>query len=643
MANINYFSDTVNYIVRSGDFSGKFKPNLNGRKLTDESYKIYQKGFETQEKADNWLKNNAKFKDEKKSGKDKGDGKKDSGPKFQTTTWQGPPLATPSSSSSSKPVIDVTSPQWNDNFNRLVSQLATNTEIIGKKVGEKHKFYLGNGKSEERALTQQDIDKALSLAENQEFQLNEMRGQREAYLKSKGKSNRKSIDEKLDEAQKNYTINEYARANEARNSDLNLKISRDSRANIAETAELGAKISKETANAKEDNLRGTKAQSEEKGIKHQDEKDDAKHELWRESNKNGYVKTYGKLLDKEVGSAFDVAGDLYDTVTSKAGQLDKRIFGDVTIGKTSKSKKALEKMGGVNKSVYDSLIAGNTLTKEQYDSLTDKQKKYYDKAAKADEDARTTRRARSIKNAVQTTGDVIGATKDTISSKSRARTLAERGIVGEKRRDARIAYALGDRSLFTKLAAGKSLGSKNAFTRFVGKFPAWATYGRRENKNRKNYAKQLAYNAGFSEGEVGMVLGLLSSHDFSDNEEMHGEGWQYREYPELAKLIEDDKYEKMDADLIEKGEFSELDQVDEVAPEAPVVDSSEIAQHTQTSQQDEVSVSSILNKNYYEASPVEKRFQEMVARGFSQDEEKVNSYENFLEKFSESADTVRRV
>lgn len=608
MANINYFSDTVNYIVRSGDFS--FNPKPEDYEDAP-GFKPRKKGYTDKEE---FLKVKENYKKNSQGGGKKDDKGKGGG-NTNTATWS-PQFM--SSAPNPKKTIDVTTVDFKNRFEGLNASLARALEVNDKGVGAQHTFTDSKGRSYSRKITAGDIEVANNTIANSRQQLNLMNAQRVEALKNltsnASEEELAKLRSELEKAKINYDINEVGRQSKYQDSKLDDALNQHTN-NIFNRNSEGAN-------------KRAKLDAETNQVNRQDEKEGAKHELWQKAHKQGYVKTYGKLLDKEVGSAFDVAGDLYDTVTSKAGKLDKRIWKE---SESEKGKKLREKA--------DNLV--NLWGDEE--ALKKKQEALRKKADKADEDARTTRRARSIKNAVQTTGDVIGATKDTISSKSRARTLAERGLVGEKRRDARIAYALGDRSLFTKLAAGKSLGSKNAFTRFVGKFPAWVTYGRRENKNRKNYAKQLTYNAGFSEGEVGIVLGLLSSHDFSDNEEMHGEGWQYREYPELAKIVEDDKYEKMDADLIEKGEFSELDQVDEVAPEAPIVDSSEIAQHTQTSQQDEVSLSSILNKNYYEASPVEKKFQEMIARGFSQDEEKVNSYENFLEKFSESADTVRRV
>ena len=274
-----------------------------------------------------------------------------------------------------------------------------------------------------------------------------------------------------------------------------------------------------------------------------------------------------------------------------------------------------------------------------------REKRLLRKAAEAD----STQRFQKRQAAIGTTKDIFGAVKDTVSSKSRARTLAERGTVGEKRREARIAYALGDRSLMTKLAAGKSFGSRNAFTKTVGKLPGYLMFGRREDKNRKNYARQLAYGGMFS--ELGSRLACMSamSMDFDDTLVAHtGEGWQYSEYPELAKILDDDKYEKLDAKVLESGEFSEptikktdFDDLDgnTTPPDGRIIPSDSLRPG-----REEVTVDNILNKNYYQAPALEKKFQEMLARGFSEEQsDGPTPYENFLNKFSDSAESLRKI
>lgn len=571
MANMNYFSDTVNSIVRSGDFSGKDHGNIPFTDAQKKNVPDYAKNYtfkSTQER------------DKKYSQLQGKGGKKDKGKGTQTQTQ------------SSRP-----------NF---IQGLDSVDESRVPEYAAKADFYNKDAQTVEYVT-----EDGTAIPNTTSSLLGK-------YYTSKVKAATSKYD---------FISGSYRRQTQLDNSKL-------------ETAK-----SEDKATQAENKLKKTRSKIERRVAKDAEKDRQSKRE-------KGVLGFYAGRLNTNVGSVLDSASTLYDTIDSGLGKLDTQIFGPSTVGKTSKSRKAVDKIleakpstGPVDSGVYASLAKGKTLTSEEYDLLNSKQKKLYDKAAKSDEDARTTARSRKIRSAVQTTGDVVGAAKDTISSKSRARTLAERGLVGEKRRDARIAYALGDRSLGTKLAAGRSLGSKNAFTRFIGRFPAWATYGRRENKNRKNYAKQLAYSGGFSEGEIGVVLGLLTSHDFSENEDLMnkttGEGWQYREYPELVKLIDDDKYEKMDQSLIEKGEFSELDQVDETPQDAPIVNSSDIAQHTATSEIGEVSISNILNKNYYEASPLEKKFQEMAARGFSEDEPR--TYEDLLQTISDGADMMRRV
>ena len=381
------------------------------------------------------------------------------------------------------------------------------------------------------------------------------------------------------------------------------------------------------ADRKEHGARGKKADLEGAQYDRQNEAEVRKHADAMDRAKRGTVAHYGdKILRNidatsgRVGGVISGAADIWENTANAVKAADRRLF-DVDKSKVKgyvKHSKKAEEL----RSLADKASEG-----DYKNNLLEKAERAEDKANEKYETARAQKRQESLKTA----SNVFGSLKDTLSSKSRARTLAERGQAGVKRREAQIAYAMGDHSFFTKLAAGKSFGSRNAFTRAIGKIPGWLMYGRKEGKARKNYATQLAYG-GFSEGAT---LAQTMIHDFSDfddlMEQTTGEGWQYREYPELAKILDDDKYEKLDQKMMESGEFSEGE--GETPPDG-IIDSDSLRPG-----REEVTVNDILSKNYYTASPVEKKFQEMIARGFS--ESNSTPYENFLQSFSDSADDMR--
>lgn len=411
--------------------------------------------------------------------------------------------------------------------------------------------------------------------------------------------------------QAHYQAKSYARQNRYDENKVEDEIAKLKSGGLQRDAEAAKKIA-------ESNLGATQADIQSGILKDKDQD--------RQERRDKGLIGYGlDKVSKNVGAYNSKVGGLIggatDAILFTAGAIkeaDQRLWKPEASKKGDKYREKAKNPAEITK-----IIGG--------EHLKNKKARYLEKAAEADETARAKRRAESFK----TGSNVLGAVKDSLSSKSRARTLAERGTAGVKRRDAQIAYALGDHSFFTKLAAGKSFGSRNAFTRTLGKLPGYLTYGRKEAKARKNYATQLSYG-GFSEGQK---LALSVIHNFSEDdplmEQTTGEGWQFREYPDLAKIVDDDKYEKLDAQLIEKGEFSENDlDMGQTPPDGRVIDSDSLRPG-----REEVTVENILNKNYYQASPLEKKFQEMLARGFSESD--TNPYEEFLQAFSDSADSVR--
>ena len=245
-----------------------------------------------------------------------------------------------------------------------------------------------------------------------------------------------------------------------------------------------------------------------------------------------------------------------------------------------------------------------------------------EKAAEKDADALSQARYGAVVGTVNTGKDMLGAVKDAVSAKSRAQTVAMYGQEGIQQRNARIAYALGDRSLTTKIAAGKV--GKNTITHFLGKHLLTNTIGG-GNKVKRNVRN---YYRGFSED----VANYISFSEGPTLEETSGEGWQEYEWGALSSILDKiEEYQKLDQKLLEQGEFSEES---ETPTDGRVILDSRTLR---PGYNDEVTVDDILTKNYYEASDIEKKFQEMITKGFSQDP----TYESYLESLSSEADMMR--
>lgn len=533
-------------------------------------------------------------------------------------------VSTPSSPVTKQRPTDVTTKDWKSEYQRISNLVGSNQYLSGIKLGGKyqvsHLDKKGNRVVEERTMTQDVLDKANRDLKAYQDQLGILDQQVQDYkdYHSKKHSRKKS---KLESAVDQFNLERLNRANDLEVSAAEVQRARDAQSKVRIISETGTKIAEDAAKASGYNLEKAKNVAETNKV------NDSEADR-QQRRKQGTVAYYMGKLGKNIGGYTDNVGniiggaaDAWTATTDAVKAADRRIF-TVDRSKLNKvTKLDLKKDALLNKAA-------------SYEEGSKEQDKYLRKAERAEEKANEkyeTARAQKRADSFKTAGNVFGSIKDTLSSKSRARTLAERGQAGVKRREAQIAYAMGDHSFFTKLAAGKSFGSKNAFTRAIGKIPGWMVYGRKENKARKNYATQLSYG-GFS---VGADMAQTMIHDFSDfddlMEQTTGEGWQYREYPELAKILDDDKYEKLDQKVMESGEFSEGE--GETPPDG-IIDSDSLRPG-----REEVTINDILSKNYYTASPVEKKFQEMIARGFS--ESNSNPYENFLQSFSDNADTMR--
>lgn len=246
---------------------------------------------------------------------------------------------------------------------------------------------------------------------------------------------------------------------------------------------------------------------------------------------------------------------------------------------------------------------------EEYNKWSEKAvvnaQKDYEKAVALDEEQRNQAAFNKMKKGVGAVKDTSGAILDAVSSKHAAKTARERGAGGVKARDARIAYMLGDRSLGTKVMSGKLFKGSNFVTRFA-------------NKKINKAAIRHYNNKGFSEGTTAdeidarrdyesQVIAFILNKDYS----------KFEDFSEIARPTVV-KQSKVGMEKLDTGEA--------------LVDAAELPYIKEGS-----GISNpmdILEKNYYMASPEEKRFQESLTMGFSEDDSNGNEYEKTLESLS---------
>lgn len=221
------------------------------------------------------------------------------------------------------------------------------------------------------------------------------------------------------------------------------------------------------------------------------------------------------------------------------------------------------------------------------------------------------------------TVDVATGLKDFVSEKSLAKRIQKEGYEGIARRNARIKYMLGDRSWKTKALSGHGT---NIIQRVQGKQAA-----RKQVQNTKNYFKQFS-----EEPSSKLESALVNFSELIETlEESSGIEGKMKEYQTMYDILNMD-FESLDQKLIEEGQFSEG--VSDV--ETPV-DGRPVNPDALKIGDGELTLADVLNKNFYEAPVEEKKFQEMVARGFSEDENTSNDYESFLGRISTEADSFR--
>lgn len=332
------------------------------------------------------------------------------------------------------------------------------------------------------------------------------------------------------------------------------------------------------------------------------------------------------------------------------------------------SDEELKKLANSNKIVSDAKKVTDT---DKIESDKKTLNKIEDLGAKEQEEIRSGR-AQAL---IQKGRDVANAGSvglDTISSKHRAQTVREKGLTGLKQKQAKLAYALGDRSFGTKFFAGKLAGPKI----FGGFNPFNLATNLKVHSNQKSYAKSLRYGGSFSENDKNNLSAILAM-DFSvpeDNqEEQNTSGtipmrWQPEEYAKLKILLDADFEAIDDAVLKEQNDFSvddtklrsllEIDFSSNDETETSTEDSTSTgedgtAENLEGEQVDEEdlsidysnldkeSVVNLLNTSFYTVKDKEKKLQETIAKGFSAEED--NSYNDFLEEASFISDSFNGV
>lgn len=221
------------------------------------------------------------------------------------------------------------------------------------------------------------------------------------------------------------------------------------------------------------------------------------------------------------------------------------------------------------------------------------------KAAQKDKETRNQIAFRKGANIVQGTKDVTGSALSLVSSTHAAKEARRIGAGGVQARNARVAYLLGDRSLGTKVMSGHLFKGDNAVSRFV-------------NRKVTRGAVKTVNNRGFSDD-----LDLLKLREAEAISYMLTKDYtQFEDFSEIARPTVV-KTSKIGKEELGNGKVLS-DEVD-----IPYV-------KEQSMLTDPVD---LLEKNYYQASPEEKKFQESLFIGFSEESDGGN-YEKTLESLS---------
>ena len=342
------------------------------------------------------------------------------------------------------------------------------------------------------------------------------------------------------------------------------------------------------------------------------------------SNKAGDIL---KARDKNIESQHKSYESAKKDAETQAKNIRTRLEYDVRTAK--ENKESVEERAGEN---YETSKAkAKDKLERQKDKLDSKFQAKIGEARFKDKEIENQMAFDKLKGSVQTTSDVAKAGLALISKKARRKQLEEEGVDAVNARNARIAYALGDRSLQTRLAAGK-VSPLNSLLHPIQSY----------KRHQINSNIRANRNVGFSENpEI--------------TEYYSGEGWKEKENEAIARLLDID-YSKLE----EQQNFAELrpsqnysqsligtEKLIDDSSDSPsktinsVVETTAIPNHLKES--DVTKISEVLEKSYYSPSPAEKFLQEKLSRGFSENEKIDMEYENKLEDIYQRASSSRIV
>lgn len=256
-------------------------------------------------------------------------------------------------------------------------------------------------------------------------------------------------------------------------------------------------------------------------------------------------------------------------------------------------------------------------------------------------EAESTDKARKIASVVSGIGAAGSALKTTVSSKARDELLQREGKVGLERRSAQLGYMIGMRDDDTKIALGIYHG-KNPLKR-IAQANKKAELKRNINQYRNArlrasrapavpsyypYTPNMplyAYSSpmGFSESKG---LTKILNTDFSEPNAVEASlpEWKVKELQGLQGILNYD-FESIDAKIAKErqGDMSEESKKSS--------DKEKDELKIDYDSQDDDPLKLVIEDSYYKAPEYEKKYQEMIARGFAEDENhSSNLYESFL-------------
>ena len=256
-------------------------------------------------------------------------------------------------------------------------------------------------------------------------------------------------------------------------------------------------------------------------------------------------------------------------------------------------------------------------------------------------EAESTDKARKVTSVVSGIGAAGSALKTAVSSKARDELLQREGKVGLERRSAQLGYMLGMRDDDTKIALGiyhgknplKRIAQANRKAELKRNISQYRNAQMRASRapavpSYYPYTPNMplyAYSSpvGFSESKG---LTKILNTDFSEPNAVEASlpEWKVKELQGLQGILNYD-FESIDAKIAKErqGDMSE----ESKKPSDKEKDELKIDYDSQ----DDDPLKLVIEDSYYKAPEYEKKYQEMIARGFAEDENhSSNLYESFL-------------